>query len=47
LVLQATLDELDAIYTLVEDLTDATRSRRRIELLDSLRADLCDVMDGF
>jgi hypothetical protein len=44
LILQATLDELDEIYTLVEQLTDATRSRRRIELLDGLRADLCGAM---
>lgn len=44
LVVQATLDELDAIYTLVEQLTDATRSRRRIEVLDGLRADLCGAM---
>ena len=32
LILQATVDELDEVYTLVEHLTDATRSRRRIEL---------------
>ena len=44
LILQATVDELDEIYTLVEQLTDATRSRRRIELLDGLRADLCGAM---
>lgn len=47
LVLQATIDELDAIYTIVEHLTDGTRSRRRIELLDGLRASLCSAMDGF
>ena len=47
LILQATRDELDEIYTLVEQLTDATRSRRRIELLDGLRADLCGAMDSF
>jgi hypothetical protein len=47
LLLPATLDELDEIYTLVEHLTDVTRSRRRIALLDDLRADLCGVMDGF
>jgi len=47
LILQATVDELDEIYTLVEHLTDATRSRRRIELLDGLRASLCTSMDGF
>lgn len=44
LILQATLDE---IYTLVAQLTDATRRRRRIELLDGLRADLRGAMDGF
>jgi hypothetical protein len=47
LLLQATFDELDEVYTLVEQLTDATRSRRRIELLDGLRASLCTSMDGF
>lgn len=47
LMLQATLDELDEVYTLVEHLTDMTRSRRKIELLDGLRASLCSVMDGF
>jgi hypothetical protein len=47
LMVQATIDELDAIYTLVEDLTDATRSRSRIELLDGLRMGLSTAMDGF
>lgn len=47
LMVQATVDELDDIYTLVEHLTDATRSRRRIELLDGLRHGLCSAMDGF
>ena len=47
LMVQATVDELDDIYTLVEHLTDATRSRRRIELLDGLRVGLCSAMDGF
>ena len=47
LILQATVAELDEVYTLVEHLTDATRSRRRIELLDGLRASLCTSMDGF
>jgi hypothetical protein len=47
LLLQATVAELDEIYTLVEQLTSATRSRRRVELLDGLRASLCTVMDGF
>jgi hypothetical protein len=47
LLLHATVDELDEIYTLVEHLTDATRSRRRIELLDGMRMDLCTSMDGF
>lgn len=47
MLLHATVDELDEIYTLVEHLTDATRSRRRIELLDGMRMDLCTAMDGF
>ena len=47
LLLQASVDELDEVYTLVEHLTAATRSRRRIELLDGMRADLCGAMDGF
>jgi hypothetical protein len=47
LVLQATVDELDEIYTLVVHLTDATRSRRRIELLDDLRIGFCSAMDDF
>ena len=37
LLLQATVEELDEVYTLVEELTDATRSRKRLELLDGLR----------
>jgi len=47
LILQATLDELDEMYTLVEDLSGLTRSRSRLELFDGLRADLCGAMDGF
>jgi hypothetical protein len=46
-VLRATIEELDLMYTLVEELTDATRSRRRIEVLDGLRMSLCTSMDGF
>jgi len=47
LVLRATVKELDDIYTLIEDLTDGTRSRRRRDLLDDLRASLSVAMDGF
>lgn len=47
LIVQATVEELDDVYTLVEELTDATRSRRRIEVLDGMRASLCTAMDGF
>jgi len=46
-VLHATVAELDDVYTLVEELTDRTRSRRRRDLLDGLRATLCTAMDGF
>lgn len=47
LLVEATVPELDAIYTLVETLAAAARSRSKIELLDGLRATLCDSMDGF
>lgn len=47
LVVNGTVDEFDEIYTLVEHLSDATRSRRRLELLDGLRAGLCTAIDGF
>jgi hypothetical protein len=46
-ILEATVEELDELYTLVEVLTDRTRSRKRHELLDDLRASLCVSMDGF
>ena len=46
-ILQATVAELDDVYTLVEALTDRTRSRKRRELLDDLRASFCTAMDGF
>ena len=46
-VLHATVEELDDVYTLVEELTDRTRSRKRRELLDDLRASLCTSMVGF
>ena len=41
------MEELDELYTLVEGLTDRTRSRKRHELLDDLRASLSVSMDGF
>jgi hypothetical protein len=47
LLVEATVEELDEMYTLVEELTDATRSRRRIEIYDGLRASLCSSIDGF
>jgi predicted RNA-binding Zn-ribbon protein involved in translation (DUF1610 family) len=47
LVVYATVEELDALYTLVEELTDVTRGRRKRELLEELRAGLCVAMDGF
>jgi len=47
LLVDATVPELDLMYTLVEDLTDLTRSRQRRELLDGLRASLCTSIDGF
>jgi hypothetical protein len=35
------------MYSLVEALTDGTRSRRRLELLEGLLASLCTAIDGF
>lgn len=46
-IVQASVKELDEMYTLIEALTDATRSRKRREQLDGLRATLCTAMDGF
>jgi hypothetical protein len=46
-IVQASPDELDEMYSLVEALTDGTRSRRRLELLEGLLASLCTAIDGF
>lgn len=47
LVVEATVEELDEMYTLVEELTDIARSRKRIEMLVGLRASLSTSIDGF
>ncbi len=47
ILVEATPRELDELYSLVEALTDGTRSRARIEVLDGLRASLCSAIDGF
>ena len=46
-LVHASVSELDEMYSLVEELMDATRSRRRLDLLDGLLASLCTSMDGF
>ncbi len=46
-VVQASLRELDEMYSLVEALMDATRSRRKLDQLEGLLATLCTSMDGF
>ncbi len=46
-VVQASLRELDEIYSLVEALMDGTRGRRRLEQLEGMLATLCSSMDGF
>lgn len=46
-VVEASVAELDEIYSLVEALIDGTRSRRRRDQLDGMRATLCTSMDGF
>ena len=43
----ATIDELDEIYTLVEHLYSIFPGRRKRELLDAPRRDLCGAMDRF
>jgi len=47
LLIDATVEELDEMYTLVEELTDMMTGRRQRDLLDGLRASLCNSMDGF
>lgn len=47
LIVRATIDELDELYTLVEQLEDATRSRPRLEILNGLRRSIGSSMDGF
>jgi hypothetical protein len=47
LLINATVEELDAMYTLVEELTDVMPRGRRRELLDGLRDSLCNSIDGF
>ncbi len=46
-LVQASVAELDEMYSLVEALMDATRSRKRLDLLEGLLATLCTSMDGF
>jgi hypothetical protein len=45
--IEATVAELDQMYTLVDDLSDVTRGRRKLERLDGLRASLSTAIDGF
>jgi hypothetical protein len=47
LLVVATVEELDATYTRIEQLTDATRSRRRRDLFTGKRADQGVGLDGF
>jgi hypothetical protein len=46
-VVEASVRELDDMYSLVEALMDGTRSRRRLELLEGMIATLCTSIDGF
>ena len=46
-LVQATVGELDDMYSLVEALMDGTRSRKRLDLLEVMRASLCNSIDGF
>jgi hypothetical protein len=46
-LVQATVRELDEMYSLVEAMMGATRSRKRLELLEGMLASLCTSIDGF
>jgi hypothetical protein len=46
-LVQASVRELDEMYSLVEALMDATRSRKRLDLLEGMLASLCTSIDGF
>lgn len=47
LVVEATVDELDGLYTLIAQMLDETSHRRRRALLDGMLSDLCTAIDGF
>jgi hypothetical protein len=47
MVVKASVGELDEMYSLVEAMMDGTRSRRKLEVLESMLAGLCNSMDGF
>jgi len=46
-IVQASMEELDEMYSFGEALMDGTRSRRRLELLEGMLASLGTSMDGF
>ncbi len=46
-IVDATVRELDDMYSLVESLIEATRGCRRRDLLEGLIATLCTAIDGF
>lgn len=46
-VVEASVAELDEMYSLVSALMDATRSQRKLDQLDGMLATLCTSIDGF
>ena len=46
-VVEASVSELDEMYDLVGALMDATRSRRRLDVLEGLLFGLSTAIDGF
>jgi len=46
-IVQASMEELDEMYSFGAGLMDGTRSRRRLDLLEGMLASLCTSMDGF
>jgi hypothetical protein len=47
LLVDATVGELDELYSLVAALMDARGGRRRLDILDGLLRSLCTAIDGF
>jgi hypothetical protein len=47
LLVAASMSELDEMYSLIEAMMDATRSQRKLAVLDGMLASLSSSIDGF